>query len=131
MSDASGQRSILRILEKAAMPLIYLAAFLLHFLMTQSATLFNLTPDEFCVTAVAALANGYDWSEIVSLGGYYGYFQALFYIPVFRVTDEPYLRYRLMLVINGALMSPVPVIVYYISVKALSVKKPAASQKKR
>lgn len=126
MSDASGQRSILRILEKAAMPLIYLAAFLLHFLMTQSATLFNLTPDEFCVTAVAALANGYDWSEIVSLGGYYGYFQALFYIPVFRVTDEPYLRYRLMLVINGALMSLVPVIVYYISVKALSVKKPAA-----
>lgn len=114
------------IADFAVMLCIYLAAFVLHFLMTQSATLFNLTPDEFSVTAVAALANGYDWSETVSLGGYYGYFQAIFYIPVFRVTDDPYLRYRLMLAINGALMSFVPVIVYYISVKALSVKKPAA-----
>lgn len=109
-----------------AMLCLYAAAFIIHFLMTLNTTIFNLTPDEFSVTAVAALANGYDWSGVVSLGGYYGYFQSLFYIPVFGMTDDPYLRYRLMLVINGALMSLIPVIVYYIAAKKLDVKKPAA-----
>ena len=83
---------------------LYFGALVIHILMTLCTTIFNLTPDEFSVTAVAAYANGMDWSSIVSTGGYYGYFQSIFYIPVFWITDEPYLRYHLMLVINGILM---------------------------
>lgn len=109
------------------MVVIYAAALTLHILMTDAATIFNLTPDEYSVTAIAAYLNGLDWSPTVSAGGYYGYFQGLFYVPVFWVTDEPYLRYKLMLVINGVLASLIPVIVYWLSRRALDVSKPAAA----
>ncbi|MGN1423004.1 MAG: hypothetical protein ACI4XA_06480 [Oscillospiraceae bacterium] len=105
---------------------LYAGTLLLHILMTLCTTIFNLTPDEYSVTAVAAYFNGLDWRSTVSTGGYYGYFQSLFYIPVFGITDDPYLRYRLMLVINGILMSFAPVIVYYLSRKAFEVKKAAS-----
>ncbi|MBD5384039.1 MAG: hypothetical protein HDR72_03455 [Ruminococcaceae bacterium] len=109
------------------MVVIYAAALTLHVLITGAATIFNLTPDEYSVTAIAAYLNGLDWSPTVSTGGYYGYFQSLFYVPVFRVTDDPYLRYRLMLVINGVLMSFVPVIAYWLSRRAFDVNRPAAA----
>lgn len=105
---------------------IYLGTLLLHILMMLCTTIFNLTPDEYSVTAVAALANGLDWSSTVSTGGYYGYFQSIFYIPIFAITDEPYLRYHLMLLVNGMLMSFAPVIIYWLSRRAFEVKKGAA-----
>lgn len=109
------------------MIVIYAAALTLHVFITGAATIFNLTPDEYSVTAIAAYMNGLDWSPTVSTGGYYGYFQSLFYIPVFWVTDDPYLRYRLMLMINGVLMSFVPVIAYWLSRRAFDVSRPAAA----
>ncbi|MBD5130755.1 MAG: hypothetical protein HDT43_12665 [Ruminococcaceae bacterium] len=123
------------VLKKAAKPLnidalimtaVYIAALTLHILITGAATIFNLTPDEYSVTAIAAYLNGLDWSPTVSMGGYYGYFQGLFYVPVFWVTDDPYMRYRLMLVINGVLMSFIPVIAYRLS-RGFEVKRPAAA----
>ena len=105
---------------------VYAVTLTLHILMTLCTTIFNLTPDEYSVTAVAAYINGLDWSPTVSTGGYYGYFQSLFYIPVFWVTDDPYLRYHLMLYINGVIMSFAPVIVYYLCRNWFRVTKPAS-----
>lgn len=102
---------------------LYVVTLALHILMTQVTTMFNLTPDEYAVTAVAAWFNGYDWSQTVSAGGYYGYFQSLFYIPVFWFIDDPMLQYRVMILINGVLMSFAPVIVYYLSRKWFGVRK--------
>lgn len=102
---------------------LYAVTLTLHILMTQVTTMFNLTPDEYAVTAVAAWFNGYDWSQTVSAGGYYGYFQSLFYIPVFWFIDDPMLQYRVMILINGVLMSFAPVIVYYLSRKWFGVRK--------
>jgi len=120
-------KKILRIPDRLIMVLLYAAALTFHLLMTRTATIFNLTPDEYSVTAIAAYLNGLDWSPTVSTGGYYGYFQSLFYVPVFWVTDDPYLRYRLMLAVNGILVSFIPVIVYWLSRRAFEVKKPAAA----
>ena len=106
---------------------LYLGTLTIHVLMTLCTTIFNLTPDEYSVTAVAAYANGYDWQSTVSTGGYYGYFQSIFYIPVFWMTDDPYMRYRIMLWINGALMSFAPTIVYYLSRKTFGVKRGAST----
>lgn len=103
------------------MPALYAATLVIHILMTLCTTIFNLTPDEYSVTAVAALANGYNWHDTVCTGGYYGYFQSLFYIPVFGMTEDPYMRYRIMLIINGALVSLVPVIAYWISSRDLGI----------
>ena len=105
---------------------LYVGTLIVHILMTQCATIFNMTPDEYSVTAVGAYLNGLDWSSTVSTGGYYGYFQGLFYAPVFVVTDDPYLRYKLMLAVNGALMSFAPVIIYYLGRKAFGVSKGAS-----
>ncbi len=103
---------------------LYLVAFAVHTLMAQCVTIFNLTPDEYSVTAIAAYANGLDWSSTVSTGGYYGYFQGLLYTPIFWITDDPYLRYKLMIVLNGAIMSFVPVIIYHLSRKSFDINKP-------
>ncbi|MGN1339993.1 MAG: hypothetical protein ACI4WS_06840 [Oscillospiraceae bacterium] len=102
---------------------LYVVTLTLHVLMTQAVTMFNLTPDEYAVTGVAAWFNGYDWSQTVSAGGYYGYFQSLFYIPVFRLISDPFMQYKAMIIINGVIMSFAPVIVYYLSRKWFSVRK--------
>lgn len=120
-------KRIPRIPDGLIMAALYAAALTLHLLMTRAATIFNLTPDEYSVTAIAAYLNGLDWSPTVSTGGYYGYFQSLFYVPVFWVTDDPYLRYRLMLMVNGLFVSLIPVIVYWLSRRAFEVNKPAAA----
>lgn len=106
---------------------LYAAALVIHTLMAQCVTIFNLTPDEYSVTAIAAYANGFDWSSTVSTGGYYGYFQGLLYTPIFRLTDDPYLRYKLMVILNGAVMSLAPVIIYYLSRKSFGIGKPSSA----
>lgn len=117
------QRNSLFTRDWFLMVALYVVTLTIHILMTQVTTLFNLTPDEYAVTAVAAYFNGYDWSQTVSAGGYYGYFQSLFYIPVFKLISDPYMQYRAMLIINGVIMSFAPVIVYYLSRKWFSVRK--------
>lgn len=109
--------------DRIMMICIYVGTLLLHSLMAQCATIFNLTPDEYSVSAIAAYMNGYDWSSTVSLSGYYGYLQGLMYTPVFAITDDPYLRYDLMLGINSLIVSFIPVIAYYLSRSAFSLKK--------
>lgn len=102
---------------------LYVAALVIHILMTQATSMFNLTPDEYAVTGIAAYANGLDWSRTVSAGGYYGYFQSIFYIPVFSLVSDPAARYQVMLLINGFIMSFTPVIVFYLSRNWFKVRK--------
>lgn len=105
---------------------IYFGVLAVHILLQQCATIFNLTPDEYSVSAIAAYVNGLDWSSTVSKGGYYGYLQGLLYAPVFVITDDPYLRYDLMLAINSVLVSFAPVITYYLGRRAFGINKGAA-----
>lgn len=105
---------------------IYFGVLLAHCLMIIPTTIFNLTPDEYVVTAYSAYFNGLDWSSTVSQGGYYGYFLGLLYTPVFALVREPLARYHAMLAVNGVIMSLVPVIAYYLCRRAFEVKKPAS-----
>lgn len=109
--------------DRFAMFCLFAASLIVHTALGMFATIFNLTPDEYSVTAIPALLNGYNWKPTVSLGGYYGYLQGILYTPVFWVTQDPFLRYKLMVLINGLLMSFVPVIVYYLARKVFDVKK--------
>ncbi len=101
---------------------LYFGALLIHCLMALCVTIFNLTPDEYSVAAIAAYINGCDWSSTVSTGGYYGYFQGLFYSPVFLLTDDPWMQYRLMIGMNSLFMSFAPAIIYYLSRRMFEVK---------
>lgn len=102
---------------------LYVVTVILHILMTQVTSMFNLTPDEYAVTAVAAWFNGYDWSPTVSAGGYYGYFQSLLYIPIFKIFSDPWTQYRAMVIENGIIMGFVPVIAYFLSRRWFDVRK--------
>lgn len=105
---------------------LYVVTLIIHTVMAQCVTIFNLTPDEYSVSAIAAYLNGYDWSSTVSTGGYYGYFQGLFYTPVFLLTDDPMLQYKLMVCMNGFIMGFAPVIAYYLSRRTFELNKGAA-----
>ena len=105
---------------------LYFGVLMIHILMLQCATIFNLTPDEYSVAAIGAYLNGYDWSSTVSTGGYYGYLLGILYTPVYILTEDPYLQYKLMLTINGMIMSFAPVIIYYLGRRAFDIKKGAA-----
>lgn len=112
--------------DRLVMLCLYFGTLIIHILLSLCATIFNLTPDEYSVAAIGAYLNGYDWSSTVSTGGYYGYFQGLFYAPVFLLTDDPYLQYKMMLGVNGIIMSFAPVICYYLGRSAFELKKGAA-----
>lgn len=108
------------------MLVLYFGVLLAHCLMIIPTTIFNLTPDEYVVTAYSAYFNGLDWSSTVSQGGYYGYFLGLLYTPVFALVKDPLARYHAMLAVNGVIMSFAPVIVYYLCRRVFDVKKPAS-----
>lgn len=122
MSSTRSTTSFLKT-DAFVMLCMYFGALLIHSLMALCVTIFNLTPDEYSVAAIAAYINGYDWSSTVSTGGYYGYFQGLFYTPVFLLTDDPYMQYKLMIAINSIFMSFAPVIIYYLSRRVFDLNK--------
>ncbi len=122
MKETNSRSGFLRS-DAFVMLCIYFCTLLIHLLLSACVTIFNLTPDEYSVAAIAAYINGYDWSSTVSTGGYYGYFQGLFYTPVFLLTDDPYLQYKLMIGINSVFMSFAPTIIYYLSRRVFDVTK--------
>lgn len=77
--------------------------------------------DETGTVANAAFLAGYNWNDWVnSTGGYfYKYGQALFYFPIFKLTSNPYLIYKWIMFINGAILAWIPVIAYMILRKHL------------
>ena len=122
MKETNNRSSFIKT-DAFVMLCLYFGVLLIHSLMSICITIFNLTPDEYSVAAIAAYINGYDWSSTVSTGGYYGYFQGLFYTPVFLLTDDPYVQYKLMVGINSIFMSFAPVIIYYLSRRVFDVSK--------
>jgi hypothetical protein len=99
------------------MVLLYLAVLAVHLNVALKMKMLHMSHDEMGVLATAAYAVGEDWSEIVSMFGYYGYGSSILYIPIFMFTKDALLRYRLVAVLNSFLMALIPVIAYRIAVK--------------
>lgn len=97
------------------MLILYIGAVGVHVALALPLTIFNVTPDEYSVTAIAAFLNDENWSSTVSQGGYYGYFQGLFYTPFFAIIKDPLARYKACLIVNGVLISFAVPISYYLS----------------
>lgn len=72
--------------------------------------------DETGVVANAAYIAGNNWHEWVRATGgyYYKYGSSLLYIPIMAVFNNPYIIYKLILVVNAALIAVVPVCAYRI-----------------
>lgn len=60
--------------------------------------------DSLGTMATAAYLTGHNWSVFLAEDGFfYKYGASIWYLMPFAVTDDPILRYRLMLVVNGLL----------------------------
>lgn len=104
--------------------LLYLVFFSLHFVLALSSHLPAVDPNEFTSAAIANMFIGGDWTAAMSRSDYYyGFLQAVLYIPAMLFTKAPFAQYGIMLVINGAVMSLIPVTVFSMC-NDLGVQKP-------
>lgn len=104
--------------------LLYLVFFALHFFISMSSHLPSIDPNEFTAAALANMFLGGDWTAAMSRSDYYyGFLQSFMYIPAMLITKDPFVQYRIMIILNGAAMSFIPVIVFSLCFK-LGVKKP-------
>lgn len=72
--------------------------------------------DETGTVANAAFLAGNNWNDWVNTtGGYfYKYGQAIFYYPILEFVTNPYIMYKLLLIVNGVFVAWIPVISYMI-----------------
>lgn len=75
--------------------------------------------DEGGSMAFSAYLAGKDWSNVISLGSYYGFGYYSWFAPIFRITDNPYLIYKLICLINAIVQAICGIICYIIISKFL------------
>lgn len=104
--------------DRGVMFILYALAFVMNALLAVFAELPAVYPDEINAAGIAALYSGKDWSALLkSTGSSSGYVQALFYMPLFRVINNPYALYKAMLIVNALLIGFIPLIVYHLAGK--------------
>lgn len=109
--------------DRGIMFVMFAVSVVVHAILSMSMELPAVNPDEIGVASVAAFYSGKDWSALMGqVCYYYGYVQALFYAPLFFVFRDPYSLYKACLVMNGVLISLIPLIAYQAAGK-LGVKK--------
>ena len=88
--------------------------------------IFFTTPvftDGLNTMAVDFFVKGYDWKEyLIADGYYYKYGTAIIYLPFFFLTDNPHILYVLLLIVNAAFSTIVPILAYIIAVKHFKIR---------
>lgn len=96
----------------------YLLLFLGAFIFNSVVSIFFYYPnlnDEYNVLSIAACFAGKDWSEFASITkSYHGFGQAILYVPVFLLLDDPVWIYRAVLIVNSLLISLTVPVFYYL-----------------
>lgn len=103
--------------DRGVMFLLFAFSVVIHALMSLQMELPAISPDEYGTASVAAFYAGKDWPLMGSLVYYYGYVQAIAYLPLELVFKNPYALYKAMLVMNGVIISFIPMIVYHLASK--------------
>lgn len=102
--------------DRGVMFIMFAASVVMHSLLAMCMELPAVNPDEIGVASVAAFYSGKDWSLLMEkVSYYYGYIQALFYAPLFLVFKNPYALYKACLVMNGVIISFIPMIAYHVA----------------
>lgn len=104
--------------DKGVMFILYAFSLVTNSLLTVSMELPSVYPDEISVAGIAAFYSGISWTGLLEqIGGDCGYIQALLYAPLFLVFKNPFALYKAMLIINGILVSFIPMIAYRLASK--------------
>ena len=103
--------------EKRLVWLVFGCALLLRTLLNLDLQTLTVPSDEFNTVSAAARIVGFNWENVNSSNGYYGYTAILTYIPVFLVQKwihNPYVAYQLLLFMNSLMMALYTLIIYHI-----------------
>ena len=103
--------------DRGVMMVVFTVSVIVHSLITMHMELPDANPAEIGVAGVSAFYSGRDWSALMGHYSYYGYVQAVFYAPLFLLFSNSYVLYKACLILNGVLMSFIPVIAYHVSTK--------------
>ncbi|MGN1339994.1 MAG: hypothetical protein ACI4WS_06845 [Oscillospiraceae bacterium] len=104
--------------DRGVMFVMFAVSVVAHSLLAMCMELPAVNPDEIGVASIAAFYSGKDWSALMGqVGYYYGYVQALFYTPLFLFFNNSYALYKACLVMNGVLISFIPLIAYDIATR--------------
>ena len=104
--------------DRGVMFILFAFSIVIHALLSLMMELPAVNPDELGTASITAFYTGKDWSNLMSaVGYYYGYIQALFYVPLMLVFGSPYALYKAMLVMNGVLISFIPMLAYHLAAK--------------
>ncbi len=104
--------------DRGVMFILFAFSVVIHALLSLNMELPAVNPDEIGVASIAAFYAGKDWSGLMyPIGYYYGYVQAMIYLPLVLVFHSPYALYKAMLVMNGVLISFIPMIAYHLAAK--------------
>ena len=113
-----------RVGHKGIMFLLYLSFFALHTIISAFVYLPSIDPNEFSSAALANMFLGGDWTAAMGKSDYfYGFLQSLLYVPALLISRDPFVQYHIMVIINGIVMSFIPVIAYSCTLM-LGLKKP-------
>ena len=105
--------------DRGVMFILFACSVVMHALLAMIPELPAVQPDEIGTASIAAFYSGRDWSGIMSrVGYYYGYIQAIFYAPLFPIFGgNPLALYKAMLVVNGIIISFIPLLAYHLASK--------------
>lgn len=76
--------------------IVFLIAFLPRFILCFFSYPANFPGDEVTTAASAATAYGFDWSNVLAIGRYYGQGFTILFTPLYYITDNPIILFRLM-----------------------------------
>lgn len=104
--------------DSGIMFILYAFSLVVNCLLTWNMELPAIYPDEIATVGTAAYLAGKDWTSLLrTIGSDGGYLQAVLYVPVFSLFNNPYAIYKAMLVVNAMLVSFIPMIVYHLAAK--------------
>jgi len=102
--------------NKAIYPPLFIIFFVYHLIGGMSMSYPAVDPNELSVIAVADFFAGRSWAGVmVSVDYYYGFLQSMIYTPVVVLFDDPFVQYKVMMILNAAMISFVPLIAYSLS----------------
>lgn len=102
--------------------LAFLIAFLPRFIIACKMIPLRTLSDELATFSSAATLAGYNWSDVVSTSGYYGFgFYWIFFV-LFKITDDPIIIYRSTLIICSIVQALAAPICFYLLGRFFNIK---------
>ncbi|RDY30557.1 hypothetical protein [Lachnotalea glycerini] len=88
-------------------------------------TLVYYPSDEVATVSGAALLAGYNWSQVVSTAGYYGQgFYSLF-APLYKLTDNPFVIFKISIIVCSIIQGMTALMSYHCLTRYLKLKNPS------